>query len=146
MKRTMLVGVSLLALAVSSVFAGGALAAHHGKKVDQLHFTIVPGGKKGPDGKMHDAYIGPTSFTVSIGEKVVITVKNTDSGEHSFTAPGLKVNQIFPGNKTTTFSFTPTKKGTFEWHCVFPCDDASGFYAMHTKTRDGFMGGIVTVK
>lgn len=145
MKRTVLVGVSMLALALSSVLAGGALAAHSGQKVETIHFTIVPGGKKGPDGKMHDAYIGRTSFTARVGEKVVVIVKNTDSGVHTFTAPGLKLNEVILGNKTTTFTFTPTKKGSFEWHCDVKCDDAGGYFSMHPATRNGFMGGVITV-
>jgi plastocyanin len=98
--------------------------------------------KKGSDGKWHDAFL-PASFTALAGVPVKVTVYNYDDMPHSFNAPGLKVNKIIMGGSTTkpsktTFTFTPTKKGSFAWHCDPKCDP----WAMK---HVGFMKGIVTV-
>jgi plastocyanin len=102
-------------------------------------------GRKGSDGKWHDAYL-PADFSVQAGQRVTVTVRNYDDMPHSFTAPGLGVNQIIPkGAGTmkspghTTFTFTaPAKAGSYEWLCALPCDP----WAM---AHDGFMRGRVTV-
>ena len=100
-------------------------------------------GKKGPEGKWHDAYL-PASFTVQAGQKVTVTVYNYDEGKHSFTSSSLGVDQtIAAGSEThpskTTFTFTaPSEAGEYEWFCDFPCDP----WAMAHK---GFMRGDVTV-
>lgn len=59
------------------------------------------GGRLGSDDKMHD---------------------------NSMTSPCLGLNEVMVGAakegapSTTTFTFTPTKTGTFQWNCVIPCD------------------------
>ncbi len=150
MKRT-IIRVSALALvaslaAVLALSASAAPAARHGKqKSEHVSLTVVPGGKKGPDGKQHDAFLGETTIHATVGERVTVTVKNTDGGLHSFTSPALGLSEIFPGNKTTTFSFVAKKAGKFEWHCVMPCDSEAKAWAMSGAHRDGYMGGYVVV-
>lgn len=144
MKGTFAIAVAIaLAASLAAVAAGQASAS--AKKAESVSLKIVPAGKKGPDGKMHDAYIGKTTIKATVGEKVTVTVKNTDGGAHSFTAPGLKVNEVFPGNKTTTFSFTVKKTGKFQWFCDIPCDSEAGHWAMSDTHRPGYMGGTVVV-
>jgi Cupredoxin-like domain len=100
-------------------------------------------GKKGPDGKWHDAFL-PGGFTVKAGAKVTVTVLNYDQGPHSFTSPGLHVNQIFLGGTAakahiTTFTFVaPKKTGRYLWWCAQPCDP----WAM---AHVGYMRGYVRV-
>jgi len=99
-------------------------------------------GKKGPDGKWHDAFL-PANFTALKGVPVKVTIYNYDDMPHSFNAPGLHVNQvIMPGSESkpssVTFTFTPKKKGSFVWHCDPKCDP----WAM---AHWGFMKGHVTV-
>lgn len=100
-------------------------------------------GKKGPDGKWHDAYL-PADFTVAAGAKVVVTVLNYDDGSHSFSSSSLNVNALIKGGKSnkpssTTFSFiAPKKSGKYAWWCAMPCDP----WAM---SHNGYMRGIVTV-
>ena len=104
-------------------------------------------GRRGPDGKWHDAYL-PAHFTVHAGEKVTVTVYNYDTGAHTFTAPTLgasgPVNEMIPAGSEaaphrTTFTFTaPSKPGNYVWWCAMPCDP----WAM---AHIGYMRGYVTV-
>lgn len=104
-------------------------------------------GKRGPDGKWHDAYL-PGNFTVHAGDKVTVTVYNYDSGSHTFTSatlsPSGAINEMIPaGSETaphkTTFTFTaPSKTGKYLWWCAMPCDP----WAM---AHIGYMRGYVTV-
>src|SRR5690348_16471312 len=48
--------------------------------------------KKGPEGTWHDAYL-PAEFTVQPGTTVRVTVHNYDEAQHTFTAPGIGVEQ-----------------------------------------------------
>lgn len=106
-------------------------------KTDEQH------GRKGPDGKWHDAFL-PADFSVKAGQRVTVTVYNHDDAGHTFTAPGLGVNATIPaatGKKAgkVTFTFTaPAKAGSYEWICAMPCDP----WAM---AHDGYMKGHVTV-
>jgi plastocyanin len=79
-------------------------------------------GKRGPDGKWHDAYL-PANFTVHAGDKVTVTVYNYDDMPHSFTSATLNssqmINQRIPAGaenapSETTFTFTaPAKTGRY---------------------------------
>ncbi len=142
--------LSLLAFlaAASLVFAGVAsaqTASHHKRLVQHVKLVVKSDdqhGKKGSDGKWHDAFL-PASFKVKAGAKVLVTVVNYDDMPHSFNAKGLKTNAIImPGNdagKTTKFSFiAPKKAGKYAWHCDPKCDP----WAMK---HVGFMRGFVTV-
>lgn len=99
------------------------------------------------DGKLHDSF-SPTDFTVQKGIPVTVTVDNYDTGEHSITAPDLGLNQVFKGaSKTTgpsvtTFTFTPTKTGSFTWRCEYSCDGGMTSYSM---THPGYMMGTINV-
>jgi plastocyanin len=101
-------------------------------------------GRRGPDGKWHDAFL-PADFTVHPGAQVTVTVTNYDGGQHTFTSPSLGVNAIIPGGGTLTaphqmtFTFTaPNKAGRYQWWCAVPCDP----WAM---AHNGYMRGFVTV-
>jgi plastocyanin len=104
-------------------------------------------GRRGPDGKWHDAYL-PANFTVHSGDKVTVTVYNYDTGSHTFTSPTLSaaglINEMIPAGTEnaphkTTFTFTaPSQTGKYLWWCAMPCDP----WAM---THIGYMRGYVTV-
>ncbi len=122
--------------AANSTPAVAPLAVKMIVKTDTEH------GKKGPDGQWHDAILGG-NLTVKAGQTVTVTVTNFDDAPHSYTAPDLGLNARIPGGsatgKTTTFTFkAPTKAGTYQWFCAFPCDP----WAM---AHDGYMRGHVTV-
>ena len=111
--------------------------------VTMAYRSDVEHGKLGPDGKWHDA-ASNANFTVHAGSRVTITAVNYDTNPHSFTAPGLGVDQILPGGAanaptTTTFTFeAPSRPGLYKWHCKVPCDP----YAM---MHIGYMEGYVKV-
>ncbi len=139
------------ASAVNAAFAG----------VTHQHYTVyvLPGGMGfvGPDGQHHDS-IAPSSFVLKVGVPVTFTVISFDDGQHSITAPGLGLNiitkactdeadcSIKPG--VTTYTFTPTKKGQFRWHCIMKCDGPSHWSmsaGFDGPGRDGYMAGWFTV-
>ena len=102
--------------------------------------TITPLSKKGPEGKMHDAFSN-TNFTVKVGQPLKIVVNNTDEGSHSLTSPVANVNLVVtPGKHTYTVVFT--KAGKFQWYCVIPCDDDTKGWAMQ---HSGYMSGYFNV-
>jgi len=102
--------------------------------------TITPLSKKGPEGKMHDAFSN-TDFTVKVGQPLKIVVDNTDEGNHSLTSPVANVNVVVtPGKHTYTVVFS--KAGKFQWYCVIPCDDDTKGWAMQ---HSGYMSGYFTV-
>ncbi len=116
-------------------------------KTQEMDLTILPGGRLGPDGKMHDTY-AQTDLNVIQGVPVKMTIYNYDSGEHSFSSAGLGLNvqaKVSPKKGVpgiTTFTFTPTKTGDFKWQCVDKCDGGMTSYSM---THDGYMMGTVHV-
>lgn len=113
-----------------------------------IDLTIKDGLKyASKDGKMHDAY-SPTDFTVKKGVPVQVTVTNYDTGEHSMSSSALGLKQVMKAAKktgvptTTTFTFTPKKDGTFNWHCAISCDGGMSSYSM---THQGYMQGQIKV-
>jgi plastocyanin len=104
-------------------------------------------GKKGPDGKWHDAFL-PANFKVHAGDTVTVTVYNYDDMPHSFTSSSLSSTQLINQNisegsatapSKTTFTFkAPSAPGRYSWWCALPCDP----YAM---AHVGYMRGYVTV-
>lgn len=69
-----------------------------------------------------DARVIEPNFAVEPGVPVTITATNYTTEVHTFTIAGLGVNfAILPGAKgtpvKTSFTFTPTKRGVFTWHC-----------------------------
>jgi plastocyanin len=139
--------------------AGGWAMSHDGYMRGTIH--VVPYNDKQyidlqikdgvkyakQDGKLHDAYTN-TNFTVQQGIPVQVTVENFDSGSHSLTDPGMGINQVFKGASKdgvpslTTFTFTPEKTGTFDWHCAIPCDGGMKSFSM---MHQGYMEGVITV-
>lgn len=137
---TMMLGQQAAAVAPAAP-AGPAQAVKLTIRSDTEH------GRKGPDGKWHDAFL-PANFTVHPGATVTVTVYNYDNMPHSFTSSSLStsalINQNIPGGSAsapsrTTFTFkAPSTPGGYAWWCAMPCDP----YAM---AHVGFMRGIVTV-
>jgi heme/copper-type cytochrome/quinol oxidase subunit 2 len=104
-----------------------------------VSLKIVGSYKKGPDGKLHDAFT-QTEFAVKVGQPVKLTIDNTDDVPHSITSPVANVNIVsMPG--THTYTLTVSKAGKFEWYCMYPCDTDTNGWAM---THPGFMSGYIT--
>jgi plastocyanin len=141
MTRTLIAAfVAALTLAVpaTSLAAPAPATAH----VDLTIKSDTEHGKKGADGKWHDAYL-PAKFTIHSGQTVVVTIHNYDDAYHTFTAKRLGLNVVVRGGSATkpsvtTFTFRAGKPGTYLWHCLANCDG----WAMD---RVGFMAGRVTV-
>ncbi len=60
------------------------------------------------------------------------------SVSHTFTVMALGINVPIPASSTVTFTIRPEGTGTYQWHCMAPCDPN----AMDTP---GFMQGTLTV-
>jgi uncharacterized cupredoxin-like copper-binding protein len=104
-----------------------------------ISFSVAGSIKRGPDGKMHDAF-SKTNFAVKVGQPTRLRIDNKDSSPHSITAPGTGVSiTVNPG--VHTYTMLATKAGRFEWMCVIPCDSDAHGWAM---THPGYMAGYIT--
>ena len=104
-----------------------------------ISLKVIPGGKLGPDGIKHD-YFTKTEFAAKVGQKLDLTIDNTDEGEHSITSPEIGVNIIVkPG--LHTYQLVVHEKGRFSWFCVIPCDSNANGWAMQ---HAGYMSGFIT--
>lgn len=97
------------------------------------------GGMYGGDGQVQDAY-SPAYFSVPTGTTVRVTVTNYDPAWHTFSAPALGLNiWVRPAGahpSKTTFTFTASSTGYYEWFCDLPCDG----YSMQAP---GYMAGEI---
>jgi plastocyanin len=142
------IGMATLALVVASQHQTGAMVMSSAPvavvpsapAVHTISLSVAGSIKKGPDGKMHDAF-SKTNFAVKAGTPTQIRIDNKDASPHSITAPGTGVSIIInPG--VHTYTMTATKAGRYEWMCVIPCDsDAHGWAMKHP----GYMAGYITV-
>ena len=95
-------------------------------------------------GGQQPAYVGPngvgadTLFSVTAGQSVTVSVKNEDSGFHTFTAPNLGLAVTIKPLATTTFTFRPSAAGSYQWKCEIPC---GGWVMDHV----GYMTGALDV-
>jgi len=151
MKRC-LIGAAL-ALAVTLSLPARAFAAPATQNVTIYIFGDFSKIAVGPDGKTHDTVV-PSGFVVKADVPVTVTVINNDS----ITAPGLKLDALIKSGReegdkvipvTTTFTFTPHKRGSYRWHCRIPCDSTYGYWAMGMgyggPGKEGFMSGQIVV-
>jgi len=137
----------LTATAAARTTTASSSKVHHGKvhHVATLKLIVKSDsehGKKGPDGKWHDAFL-PASFKVKAGVKTRVTVINYDNMPHSFVSPSLHLDVKVPAAKGSklgrvTFTIRTRKVGRYDWWCSEPCDP----WAM---THDGYMRGYVKV-
>jgi hypothetical protein len=110
-----------------------------GLPTQTVSLKVIPAGKRGPDGIMHDTF-SHTEFAVKVGQKLDLKIDNTDEGEHSITSPEIGVNIIVkPG--VHTYELVVKEKGRFSWFCVIPCDDKANGWAMQ---HAGYMSGYIT--
>jgi len=105
--------------------------------------TDTEHGKRGTDGKWHDAILGG-NLSVKAGQTVTVTVSNYDSAPHTYTSPSMGLNETIAAGsekvpRVVKFTFkAPSTPGTYKWFCALPCDP----WAM---AHDGYMRGHVTV-
>ena len=118
------------------------------RAVQDIALTVMPGGKLGPDGKLHDAF-SPADITIEKGVPVHMTIYNYDNMKHSFTSGALGINFLANPSKkngaagVASYTFTPKKEGNYSWQCIYPCDLPNKQWAMSHK---GYMQGIIHVQ
>jgi plastocyanin len=69
----------------------------------------------------------PATLTAKVGTPVTVHLVNKDSANnHTFIIKDLNVSskQVAPG-KTEDINFTPSKAGTFDYHCDIPGHEAT---------------------
>jgi plastocyanin len=107
------------------------------------YLVIETDSKVGPDKKVHDAFING-DIKITEGQPVTLHFLNYDVAPHTYTSSDLGLNVQIKGSTKkgvpaeTTYTFTPTKTGTFNWMCAGKCDP----WAMSHK---GYMQGSITV-
>ncbi len=125
--------------AAATTAAGAAQPTAPAASAKAVALKIIGSYKKGPDGKMHDAFT-QTEFAVKVGQPLKLQIDNTDDVPHSINAPVAGVNIIAqPG--VHTYTLLVNKAGKFEWNCMLPCDTDANGWAMQNP---GFMSGYIT--
>jgi uncharacterized cupredoxin-like copper-binding protein len=77
-------------------------------------------------------FFNPKSLTVKVNQP--ITVNFTNKGSHTFTVDELGVN--FPlRDASGSFTFTPTKTGSFTFYCSVPGHRQAGQFGTITVTE-----------
>jgi nitrous oxide reductase len=100
-----------------------------------VYLSVTAEIKPGTDSKLHDAY-SVTNFYTHVGQSVKLVINNTDTVDHSITAPGAGVSiMVKPG--THTYTLLVRKAGHFQWMCMLPCDP-------YSMSHDGYMRGYIT--
>ena len=149
----------MAALAIGACGSGGQASTDNQAPVNAqlLSYEVVGpdlAAVPGPDGNKHDIFSALGSTTVKVGVPVTITITSKDDVQHSMTSPELGLNIVIPaktdaGPGTVTYTFTPTKTGTFRWFCAIPCDtDNAGWDMSSDGSGSGqlnFMAGNITV-
>lgn len=111
------------------------------------YIVVEPGAKLGPDKKLHDAFING-DITLTAGQPVTLHFLNYDEGTHTYTSADLGINVKIKGSTKkgqpaeTTYTFTPSKAGTYKWLCADPCDGGNKQWAM---SHAGYMQGTIKV-
>jgi heme/copper-type cytochrome/quinol oxidase subunit 2 len=97
---------------------------------------VGPSWKKGPDGKLHDAF-SVTSFHLTAGKAITLRITNFDTVPHSITSPQAGVDIVAqPG--THDYTLNVSKPGTYVWFCRMGCDPWS-------MAHLGYMRGTIVV-
>lgn len=103
---------SIVALALVAAVPAGAAAPSRTPHVQKVAITIRGGDR-----------VTEPNVALAPGVPVRITVTNYTHEFHTFTIPGLGLSKlILPARghapRTTTFSFTTYRWGSFAWNCV----------------------------
>lgn len=125
-------GTGTVSVAQRAATSSPATPAAAPKVID---LTVAPESKKGPEGKLHDAF-SVTNFNVKVGQPVTLRIDNTDTVPHSITSAEAGVNIVAqPG--THEYTLQVSRAGRFEWNCTYPCDPWS-------MAHVGYMRGFIT--
>ncbi len=91
------------------------------------------GGGSGPSLELKEYSFTPNTVTLTAGQPVTLTLKNTGTLQHDFAIPDLNVTSpvVNPG-QTTTYTFTPSRAGTFQFICNQPGHKEAGMVGTAT--------------
>ncbi|WP_040949942.1 cupredoxin domain-containing protein [Gorillibacterium massiliense] len=71
------------------------------------------------NGKMIEAYRwDPSTIPVEKGETITLRIRGISGGNHPFIIEGLGVSGTVEKGKTSSYTFTPTKKGVYRMVCM----------------------------
>lgn len=110
------------------------------------YIVVEAGAKLGTDGKKHDAFING-DIQITQNQPVTLHFLNYDDADHTYVSPKLGLGVKIKGTtkkgkpQETTYTFTPSKSGTFPWNCTDACDDTEEW----SMSQEGFMTGKITV-
>jgi plastocyanin len=110
------------------------------------YIVVEAAAKLGTDGKKHDAFING-NIQITQNQPVTLHFLNYDDAEHTYVSPKLGLGIKIKGStkksqpKETTYTFTPSKSGTFPWNCTDACDDTEEW----SMSQQGYMAGKITV-
>lgn len=77
----------------------------------------------------------PAAISAKVGEPVTVVYENVGQYPHNFVVDELGVmSQTIKAGETGTFTFTPSKAGTFAFYCSLP------------NHRERGMAGVITVE
>jgi plastocyanin len=108
MKRNLVAAVVLLALAGVLVAACQSQSAAGPKTVE---ITVATTEFK----------FNPDTITVKVGDHVKVTLDNTKGTlKHTMKQPDLNIDAAVEAGQKSTFEFTATKAGTFDFTCDVP--------------------------
>lgn len=69
----------------------------------------------------------PAVISAKVGQSVTVTYTNTGKYPHNFVVDELGVkSQTIKAGETETFTFTPSKTGTFSFYCSLPTHREKG--------------------
>ena len=144
-------GINALALGIGISFALHPSASAHpagAPSADRASMVIVSSIKLGGDRKLHDAFT-PAIVAGTVGRPLTVTVYNYDTDPHTRISVPLHLQVLVRGAArgaqpaATTFTFTPTRAGTYTWRCTRPCDSESKGWAMGHM---GYMSGGFAIR
>jgi uncharacterized cupredoxin-like copper-binding protein len=110
------------------------------------YIVVEAGAKLGTDGKKHDAFING-DIQITQNQPVTLHFLNYDDADHTYVSPKLGLGVKIKGTtkkgqpQETTYTFTPSKSGTFPWNCTDACDDTEEW----SMSQQGYMTGKITV-
>ncbi len=125
--RTLLIAIVVAAIVGAGAgFSAGYLAGpkptqHPAENRVFWVFTVVLPFNDTNVGVSHD-YFAPDRITVYRGDNVTIHFFNTEDEPeaHTFTMGSpYSINHVLPYNTTTTFSFTASIAGIFQYQCTY---------------------------
>ncbi|TLZ51941.1 MAG: hypothetical protein E6K18_03740 [Methanobacteriota archaeon] len=122
---------SVAGFAAGRLFSPAAALPRHAVEAREYWvFTVVlPFNDNAPGLPPHD-YFAPDRITVFQGDNITIHFFNTESEpeNHTFTmdAP-YAMDHVLPYNATTTFTFTASVSGIFQYRCLYHQPTMSGW-------------------